>query len=323
MQQHGRKLEPPDPVGKPVALRVSSAELSLPLSLDSGQAFRWQPLATGAWFGFLDGHPTWLRHENDTLQAWGWPAPPRAARLREYLDLERPLASILATFPTGRGPLAAAVVRCRGLRILRQPAWETLASFIAGSNKRIDQTRGAIERLCTAFGRPFDLPGGRGRAHAFPAAGPIADAGELALRRLGLGYRAPYLLATARAAASGTLDLNRPASLPYEEARAYLMQLPGVGPKVADCVLLFAYDRQEAFPIDVWIERVLCRHYFPRPAPKPRERRRFAQSRFGPYAGYAQQYLFHWARTGGLVQRAGRSPAAVAAGARAACTRRA
>jgi N-glycosylase/DNA lyase len=112
-----------------------------------------------------------------------------------------------------------------------------------------------------------------------------------------MGFRAPYLLATARLVASGQFDLPRVQSLPLEVARTELMQLPGVGRKIADCVLLFAYGFQSAFPVDVWVLKALRQLYFPRRRVSPPRLHRFADTHFGPCAGYAQQYLFHYMRT--------------------------
>ena len=112
-----------------------------------------------------------------------------------------------------------------------------------------------------------------------------------------MGFRAPYLLATARLIAGGQFDLARLQALPVEVARAELMQLPGVGRKIADCVLLFAYGFESAFPVDVWVMKALRQLYFPRRKASLQRLHRFAATHFGPRAGYAQQYLFHYMRT--------------------------
>ena len=112
-----------------------------------------------------------------------------------------------------------------------------------------------------------------------------------------MGFRAPHLLAAARQIAEGKFDLNQPRHLPLAEARAELMKLRGVGGKIADCVLLFAYGFDGAFPVDVWVERALRRLYFPRRRVTAKRLRHFAATHFGPHAGHAQQYLFHYMRT--------------------------
>jgi N-glycosylase/DNA lyase len=132
----------------------------------------------------------------------------------------------------------------------------------------------------------------------FPTAKRIAQTSETELRACALGYRAKNLLATARSVAAGEANLENWNALPDDELRTRLCQLPGVGAKVANCVLLFAYERLGAFPIDVWIERVLREKYFARKRkPTALKLRQFVQEYFGEHGGYAQQYLFHHART--------------------------
>jgi N-glycosylase/DNA lyase len=133
--------------------------------------------------------------------------------------------------------------------------------------------------------------------YAYPEPATLAALQEADLRACALGYRAKNLLATARMIASGEVDLEAVAALPDEEARAALMRLPGVGEKVANCALLFGFERLRSFPVDVWIERVLRERYFPRKkSVTPSVLRNFCAKAFGPYGGYAQQYLFHHAR---------------------------
>jgi len=125
----------------------------------------------------------------------------------------------------------------------------------------------------------------------------MAELSEHDLRDCALGYRAKNLLATARLISGGVIDLEKLARRPDDELRARLCALPGVGAKVANCVMLFAYERLRAFPIDVWIERVLKEKYFPRRRKMTAQQlRRFAEKHFGAHGGYAQQYLFHHAR---------------------------
>jgi N-glycosylase/DNA lyase len=149
-------------------------------------------------------------------------------------------------------------------------------------------------------------PGGLGGAsnsdendlfYSFPTAERIAAADEAELRACKMGFRAPHLLAAARQIAGGKFDLEQPRQLPLAEAREELMRLRGVGDKIADCVLLFAHGFDSAFPVDVWVERALRQLYFPRRRVSDKRLRHFAATHFGPHAGYAQQYLFHYMRT--------------------------
>jgi N-glycosylase/DNA lyase len=182
------------------------------------------------------------------------------------------------------------------LRLLRQDPWECLASFICSSTKQIVQIQQIVASLCQRFGEPVLVRSGREPAFTFPPPERIAAASESELRACKMGFRAPNLRVAARMAARGEVSLARVAALPVVEARAELMRLPGVGPKIADCVLLFAYGFPDAFPMDVWVMKALRRLYFPRRRVLVKRLQKFASTHFGPHAGYAQQYLFHYAR---------------------------
>ena len=183
------------------------------------------------------------------------------------------------------------------MRLLRQEPWECLASFILSSTKQIVQIQQIVELLCTRFGSALAMPPGARMTHAFPTATQLATTTEADLRACKMGFRAPNLLAAARAVDSGELDLNLVGQGTVEQAREQLMRLPGVGPKIANCVLLFAYGYQQAFPVDVWVMKALRQLYFPKRQPRPERLQRFVDTYFGPNAGYAQQYLFHYMRT--------------------------
>lgn len=273
--------------------RVRSYNLAA--TLESGQAFRWRALG-GAYEGVVGGRWVRLSPGVDKLHAeamapladWDW--------LAGYLQVGECLETVLASFPRD-AVLAEAVLRARGLRLLRQEAWECLASFILSSTKRIVQIRQMVGLLCARYGAPVAVPCGHAAEFAFPTAERLARCSEAELRACRLGFRAPYLRATARRIAGGDPDLATLGSLELEQARSVLMTLPGVGRKIADCVLLFAYGFQRAFPIDVWIGKALRRFYLPGRRVALAEIRRFVDTHFGPRAGYAQQYLFHSMRS--------------------------
>jgi N-glycosylase/DNA lyase len=277
----------------------------LAATLRSGQAFRWRTGERG-WTGVVDGRwvrlraaPGWIAAETAAPAAdWQW--------LRRYLQLEVNLAEVLAAFPHDDPALQAAVRACAGLRLLRQEPWECLASFICSSSKQITQIEQIIVLLSRRFGRPLPVPAGEAPAYSFPGYARLAEVSESDLRGCKLGFRAPYLRGTAQKLAAGQADLGRLFALSLDDARAELLQLPGVGVKIADCVLLFAYGFPEAFPVDVWIARALRRHYFPRRRVSPARLRRFIRAHFGPRAGYAQQYLFHYMR---VIEKGGQGPA--------------
>jgi len=270
-------------------------DYDLDATLSSGQAFRWKQF-DGSWFGVIDSHWVRLRAGASSITAetgasvadWTW--------LIHYLQLDVDLNEVMLSFPEDE-PMRAAITACRGLRLLRQSPWECLASFILSSTKQIVQIRQIISFLCDRFGEPLLVPSIYAAIRAFPSASRLARATEAELRSCKMGFRAPYLLETARAIAGGQFDLSRVQLLPVETARDELMKLPGVGRKIADCVLLFAYGFPTAFPVDVWVMKALRQLYFPRRRPSLQRIHQFATSHFGPHSGFAQQYLFHYMRT--------------------------
>jgi N-glycosylase/DNA lyase len=252
--------------------------------------------SAGSWVGVVGQRAVVLWQTQTGLQAevaepvadWSW--------LGDYLQTGVDLAAVLATFPQDE-PMRAAVAACHGLRLLRQDPWECLASFILSSTKQITQIRQIVSELCRRFGEPLASPASGEAVFSFPTAERLARCTEAELRACKAGFRAPYLLATARHVANGECDLARLHRLSLTEARAELVKLPGVGPKIADCALLFAFGFAEAFPLDVWVLRALGQLYFPRRRVTLQRLREFAATHFGPHAGYAQQYLFHYMRT--------------------------
>ena len=284
---------------------LPARDYALAATLSSGQAFRWRSDGDD-WIGVVAGRWVRLRQLPDGIAAetsqnitdWSW--------LRDYLQSDVELASILATFPDDE-PMRAAVKACRGVRLLRQDPWECLASFILSSTKQIVQIQQIVALLCERFGSPLPVPAGAPRVFAFPTAKDIADRTEVELRACKMGFRAPYLLNAAKRIASDDLDLDSLRSMELSTAREALMSLSGVGRKIADCVLLFAYGFPTAFPVDVWVVKGLQELYFPKRRARLGRLLRFSETHFGPNAGYAQQYLFHYMRT----QRSPRGPAKI------------
>jgi N-glycosylase/DNA lyase len=269
-------------------------DYDLAATLDSGQVFRWQKNGD-SWNGVLGKFFLRLTQKENGIYAASSTPISDWHFLREFLQTEIDLATILKTFPDDM-PMKNAVAACRGLRLLRQDPWECLASFILSSTKQIVQIRQIIALLCQRFGEKISVSENK-IFFEFPSAAQIAAASEKELRDCKAGFRAPNLLAAARQIADGKFNLERLRQLNYAEARHELMTLRGVGEKIADCVLLFAYGFDSAFPVDVWVERALQQLYFPRRRASEKRLRKFAATHFGPHAGYAQQYLFHYMRT--------------------------
>lgn len=263
----------------PTFLRIPPADFDLDAIFSCGQCFRWERQDDGSWRGVVRGRVLRVRRQGARLWLDG-AAPGEARRLwRPYFDLNRDYGAVKAFL--ARDPVLAEAVRfAPGIRILRQEPWEALCSFIVSQNNNIPRIRGLIARLCARYGEPL----GSGD-FAFPSPRRLAEAPAAELRGLGFGYRAEYVADAARAVASGRVRLGALSRLPLEEARARLRGIRGVGPKVAECALLFGCGRLDCFPRDVWIGRVLDSFY---PGGFPAELR--------PLGGIAQQYLFHYAR---------------------------
>lgn len=269
--------------------RIEAPDFDLAKTLDSGQVFHWEAHAAG-FIGTIGNDAVQIEPQRDQLLVRG--APPNL--VRHYFALDHSLGEICAAFPNDPA-MSTASDYCRGLRIIRQPIWECLASFITSSMKQVAHIRQMSRALRERFGTELHVAGTR--VYAFPSASRISRATEAELRACALGYRAKNLLATAQRVSSGEADLQAWRDLPDDELRARLCELPGVGAKVANCVMLFAYERLRAFPIDVWIERVLREKYFARRRKiTSAQLRSFAANYFGEHGGYAQQYLFHHAR---------------------------
>jgi len=265
---------------------VPASDFNLRATLESCQVFHWNPDGPG-YCGLIGEAPVRVEQCGSALRV----SRGAEALVTSYFALDHPLPEIYATFPHDPA-MEAALGYCLGIRIIRQPLWECLATFITSAMKQVAHIRQMSHALRQRFGNPvaFGL-------NSYPGPERIAEASESELRACGLGFRARNLLGAARIIAEGSVDLEGIRSLPDDAAMAELCRLPGVGPKVANCVLLFAYERVRAFPIDVWIERVLRQTYFQRKRNVTAKRlREFTQSYFGPYGGYAQQYLFHHAR---------------------------
>lgn len=250
-------------------------------TFDCGQCFRWNKDAEGRWRGVASGKAavvwaedgrTYIECALDDIYFW-----------RDYLDMDTDYEEARRSIEVC-DYLRDCAAYGEGIRILRQDKWEALCSFIISQCNNIPRIKGIVEKLSSLYGDIVAAPWGEARS--FPTAERVAQLTEADLAPLRSGYRAPYILAAAKAVASGELDLEETALLPCNEARAELKKLGGVGDKVANCVVLFGLHQLDAFPVDVWIKRALAANM-----PKG-----FDPSSLGKYAGLAQQYMFYHAR---------------------------
>ncbi len=259
--------------------------------VDSAQAFHWREW-DGMFYSVSGGIPLRVAPLGAGIRVDAADDCPEVF-VKNYFDLDRDYGAVAREFSDC--PRADEAFKLLpGLRILRQPPWEALVAFLLSQNNNTARIGKLVRALCEGYGARHEA---FGRAlNAFPAPQALAAAGAEALRALGAGYRAEYIAESARRVAEG-FPLETLGDMPYEEAHRKLMELPGVGPKVADCVLLFGCGHLSAYPVDVWVAR-LSRAWLGIDEKNGARVAETARARFGRNAGILQQYLFHCARCG-------------------------
>lgn len=264
---------------------------NLSRTLVCGQAFRWRcegPVA----IGIFAERRVRLEQAADGIYVDGLNSDHEVIRLQRYLGIDEPLERIERELSRDR-VLRKILPLTSGIALLRQDPWECLISFIISAFNNIPKIEMSLEGLARRFGGAVG-----DSVWTFPRPERLAAARLAELRGCLLGYRAPYVKSVARLVSSGAIDLAGLSELSYDEARRWLLALPGVGRKVADCVLLFGYGKGEAFPVDVWVKRAVERWYFGGRRKTGQQIQTFARERFGSLAGYAQQHFFYCIREG-------------------------
>jgi N-glycosylase/DNA lyase len=260
-------------------------QFSLDATLGCGQVFRWEKKGDW-WQGIVGSEKIRVRQTSRSLHFSGC----SSQTLTDYFQLDLDLETVLSSIRKDQ-LVEESISRCEGLRIIRQPAWECLASYICATYANIPGIKRKISLLAEIYGQPF--VSGQEIFYSFPSADAIAVSGlGSGGYACSLGYRSPYLYETAREIAADRGWDDRIRDLSFDEARRSLLRLKGVGPKVADCVLLFAFGRYEAFPVDVWITRIMQQCYGRSDLTSYEKISRAGREYFGPNAGYAQEYLF-------------------------------
>ncbi len=255
-------------------------------TLDGGQSFRWRQ-TDDIWAGQWLDHVVQIRSSGDSLH---WRGADETA-LQRYLGLDTDWAALTGSLPWRSDPhLAQCIAAFPGLRILRQPFGETLLGFLCSATKQIVQ----IKQMCALLAERHGAIVAPDH-HRLPTWADLAKIPEKDLRACLLGFRTKYIHETAKFIAARPGWLDETERLPYATAKARLIELPGVGGKVADCVLLFGAGQLEAFPVDTWVLKSLARRYG-LDGWKPAQVAHFGRTHFGPLAGLAQQYLFSWER---------------------------
>jgi len=276
---------------------ASKYPYTLAETLYSGQAFRWDPILNGeAHEGILDGVRVRLSQKEDGIHcSLESEESFDEGFIKKYLRIEDDLPLIYSQLSSDTYFVQAKDLY-EGLHILRQDPWECLVTFICSANNNIPRIKSLVKGISESCGER--IKDQFGYFYSFPEPVSISEAGELGLREIGLGFRAKYVAKVADSVVKNEIDLKSFRFLEYQEALTELLKFPGVGDKVANCVLLFSMDKLQAFPVDVWIKRVLRENYLNDsnesiPDTKLRD---WAQTHFGEFAGYANQYLFHQRR---------------------------
>ena len=258
---------------------IKAPGFSAALSLDCGQAFRWSADENGLWHGVAFGKALTLAEKDGEVTLFNVDEEEFQSVWKNYFDLDRDYESLKAAYSADES-LKKAVDFCGGIHILNQEPWEALCSFIISQNNNIPRIKGIVARLCALLGDRLD-----GGDYAFPSPERIVEAGVDGLAPIRSGFRAKYIYDAALRVQNGEIDFEKIKALPLADAAEELKKIKGVGDKVAACALLYGLGRADAFPVDVWVRRILEELY---PGGLPA----CAQGT----AGIAQQYLFHWRR---------------------------
>ncbi len=275
--------------------KIEAKRFDLDLSMKCGQIFGWHEEG-GTYYSIIDSKAVALRQWRGQIfyEAAGSISP---GRIRRYLGLDEDLGAILSAIRVDSF-MRKVTKRVRNLRLFKQDPWSCLCAYIISANNRVDRIDAIYKRIACQLGESLRI--GSKAIYSFPSPQRLLSCSESSVRACGAGFRAPYILEAARMVCEGRVDLAHLGTLPYVEARELLKTIPGVGDKVADCVLLFAYSKYEAFPVDVWIKRAVERVYFNSRSITKKGIREFGQAYFGRYAGYAQEYIYTYARLYGL-----------------------
>ena len=271
-------------------------DFTLSQILECGQCFHFDKLDEEVYEVVAFGRAVKMEQTDKVLRIYGSSMEDYEGIWKLYLDMDNDYGLIKQSVIKADGALKTAVDEKSGIHILNQDFFETLISFIVSQNKSIPQIKQCVNNISHRFGD--EVIGYNGEAfYVFPDVQRLHDATEEELRECKVGFRAPYIKNATEAVYSGAVTKEKLDELDIAQARELLMTIKGVGEKVANCVLLFGLGRREAFPVDVWMKRIMEQMYFDGKDTKKQDIEAFAVNKFGDLGGYAQQYLFDYART--------------------------
>ena len=272
--------------------------LSQSTFLSAGNALDGIKSQIGSYTGVFGKNVINVKKENDNIIFKGTCEGDIEAVCKEYFDLDNNYENIKETLSRVDIYLKTSIEYGFGIRILNQDLWETIISFIISANNNIPRIKGIIERISKAYGEK--IVWNSKEYYTFPIPEELSKASVADLRGLGLGFRDERVYETTRIVKNKEIDLEElKLEKNVDKLREKLLTLPGVGPKVADCIMLFSLKRTEVFPIDVWVRRVMNELYIKNVDENKvdkREIEKLAREKYGNLAGLAQQYLFYWKR---------------------------
>lgn len=258
-------------------------------TFECGQCFRWNRDADGSYTGIASGRAVRVLKDHEDLVIRGAKSEDKEFWFK-YFDLGTDYGKIKDKLSEDN-ILKEAIKLGSGIRILNQEPFEIIISFIISANNRIPMIKKAVERISMDFGEPVAFEGNT--FYSFPAPERLASAMTEEIH--GCGFRAPYIVETAKVIAREDVSVSKITGMSLSEAHNSLIRLKGIGPKVADCILLFSMGKSGAFPVDVWVKRIM-QYFYMAPDVSLKKIREFGMEQFKDYAGYAQQYLFYYAR---------------------------
>lgn len=278
---------------------IKNAESFEPTHIfECGQCFRWNKEDDGSYTGVVGNNILNVKKNENNVTITGLCSEEIEELCKRYFDLETDYEAIKENLSKIDDNLKISIEYGKGIRILKQDAWEALISFIISANNNIPRIKGIIERISKKYGKTIKWQGKE--YYIFPTPEELSKASVADLRKLGLGFRDTRVFETTRLVNTKQIDVYKLEKITdTKELREELLKYPGVGPKVADCIMLFSMKRFEVFPIDVWVKRVMTELYFEKETkivPNNKQILEYAEEKFGKIAGLAQQYLFYWRR---------------------------
>jgi len=265
---------------------IKTSDFNLDLTLSCGQVFRWEK--SDCWTGVVNSTVVRARQVGNELLIDSFL---KEKVIRDYFRLDDDMVKIYESINKDQ-EIASLIRKYRGLRLIHQDPWECLVSYICSSNNTIRNISNSIRHLCECFGREIESG-----YFSFPAPEELMDARLCDMAKCRMGFRTPWVLKVAGMIANNGFDLARIKCLSYHDGREELAKIDGVGNKIADCVLLFAFGKLESFPVDTHIEQIMDRFYGNNWKNISKSKKRdkiaeFARGYFGKYCGYAQEYLY-------------------------------